>query len=311
MPNSRDESRKGHYPQTTPKPASLMYAVGAGSDPGKRKKRNEDSLLAASSLYNAHPSSLPFGLFIVADGLGAYVNGQDASSRAIQAMVDCIWPKMIRNPTLRPRACTALLREAVQRANTEVCQQNIDLHSRPGTDIDVGVSATITATMIVGSTAYVANVGNCRTYLYNAHQGLKQVTTDHSAAARLVAEGKLAPDDLYNTRRFSNQVTRALFNKPRVEIDHFTLPLHLGDTLLLCSYGLWSVLPDPRIEDLISHAPSNPSGTAEALIQAALDAGGSWNISVIVVSLLEAQDQTPVPGMQLFAIPETIHLPEV
>ncbi len=165
MPDNREEMRElSHHAegsgrkQTTPSP-SLAYAVGAGSDPGKRRKHNEDSILAVSSRGNTPLSALPFGLFVVADGIGGHDDGQEASCCAIQAMVDSLLPKLGRFNTLQPEACTARLSEAVQKANEAVYQQNIDLRSRDRkrglrTERVGRVFTTLTAAMLVGSIAY-------------------------------------------------------------------------------------------------------------------------------------------------------------
>lgn len=159
--------------------------MGAGSDPGKRKKFNEDSILAITGTSTYPP--IPFGLFIVADGMGGYVNGQDASCCAIQAIADCILPKIVRGDIVQPETCSALLDEAVQRANKAVCQYNINLHEKEGADIDVGALTTVTATMVIGSTAYIANVGNSHTYLYDESDGLKKITNNQSCALDAVS----------------------------------------------------------------------------------------------------------------------------
>src|SRR5258708_5431731 len=108
MSDNRDESREfshngeGPGPQQTTPSTFLAYVVGAGSDPGKRRKHNEDSICAVSSRGNTPLSALPFGLFIVADGTGGYSDGQEASCCAVQAMVDSLWPKLVRSNTLQP-----------------------------------------------------------------------------------------------------------------------------------------------------------------------------------------------------------------
>ena len=172
-----------------------------------------------------------------------------------------------------------------------------------------GLYTTLTVAMLIGSTAYVANVGDCRTYLYRAKQGLRKVTTDHLWVARWIEDGTLTPEDLYiHTKR--NQLYRALFTHPQAEVDLFTVPLQSGDVVLLCSAGLWREVRDPKIEEIIRSAPSDLSQVASVLIQTALDGGGKDNVSVIVISILEAGDQTLVAGVQLFARPESIHLPQ-
>lgn len=293
-------------PLPTTELTSLAYVVGVGSDLGKQKKLNEDSLFAAQSIGDRDTLPLSFGLFVLADGMGAYADGQDASSSAIQTMVDFIWPQVVRSTTFRPEGWVTLLAEAVQLANEVVYQQNIPLQAR---DVDFSVMTTVTAAMVVGSTAYVANVGDSRTYLYRASEGLKKVTTDHLWVARQIEAGILKPDDLY-THPHRNVIERVLGWKLPVEVDLFTVQLHPGDTVLLCSDGLWNMVRDSKIEDILCHTLPDPSQAAEALIQSALNGGGKDNVSVIVVSMLEASNQTLVPSVQFFARPNSLHTPQ-
>jgi serine/threonine protein phosphatase PrpC len=256
---------------------------------------------------------LPFGLFVVADGMGGHYDGQEASCDAVQAMVDFLLPKLGSFNSLQPEACTSLLASAVQKANEAVYQKNVDLNNRSRgrtPEVEPRVSTTLTAAMLVGSTAYVANIGDCRTYLYRAKEGLWKVTTDHLWVARWIEDGTLNPEDLY-THTKSNQLYRALFTHPQAEVDLFTVPLQPGDVILLCSPGLWRKVRDSEIEEVIRSAPSDPSQVAEVLIQTALDRRGWDNVSVIVVSMLEVQGQILGPGIQLFISPDRLHLSQV
>ena len=105
--------------------------------------------------------------------------------------------------------------------------------------------------------------------------------------ASLVEAGIIKPDDIY-THPKRNQIYRSLGEKPVVNADFFSrYPLNPGDKLLLCSDGLWDMVRDPAIEQVLSAVP-DPSQTGNALIKAALDGGGEDNVSVIVVSITEA-----------------------
>jgi serine/threonine protein phosphatase PrpC len=182
----------------------------------------------------------------------------------------------------------------VQHANQSVHQRNMELRADMGT--------TITAALIVGATAYVANVGDSRTYLYRKPEGLRKVTNDHSVVASLVEAGIIQPDDIY-THPKRNQIYRSLGEKPVVDVDCFKVALQPEDKLLLCSDGLWDMVRDPAIERILNAVP-DPSQTGNALIKAALDGGGEDNVSVIVVQITEVAQRTGVAGVQLLARPE-------
>jgi serine/threonine protein phosphatase PrpC len=128
--------------------------------------------------------------------------------------------------------------------------------------------------------------------------------------ASLVEAGIIKPDDIY-THPKRNQIYRSLGEKPVVEVDTFTVHLAPGDKFLLCSDGLWDMVRDPKIEEVLRTTTPNPSQAADALIQAALEGGGEDNVSVIVVSVQENDQQEQVPSFQLIDKPDTIQLPQL
>jgi serine/threonine protein phosphatase PrpC len=282
----------------------LGIVVGTRSDPGiKRKyKPNEDSLFAAHWQREANTEAVPFGLFVVADGMGGHANGQDASRSAIQTIIDFMLPKLSKTVDPYSKDLEQLLANAVQHANQVVHQHNLELRADMGT--------TVTATLIVGATAYVSNVGDSRTYLYRAPDGLKKVTNDHSVVASLVEAGIIKPDDIY-THPKRNQIYRSLGEKASVEVDSFVVHLLPGDKLLLCSDGLWDMVRDPKIESVLKSAVPDLTMTADALIKAALDGGGEDNVSVIVISLTETPQHTVEHGIQLLAKPDAVQMPQL
>src|SRR6266487_1299934 len=286
---------------------NLSLAVGHLTDPGiKRKhKPNEDSLFAMQGARTYNTLSQQFGLFVVADGMGGHANGQDASRLAIQTIIDYILPKIsANNDEMDDDAFLNLLCEGVQHANQAVHQRNLEERADMGT--------TMTTALVVGATAYVANVGDSRTYLYRQPEGLRKITHDHSVVASLVDAGIIKPDDIY-THPKRNQIYRSLGEKPSVEVDSFKVRLQPGDKLLLCSDGLWDMVRDPEIQRLLSTPAPDPTKTGKELIQAALDGGGEDNVSVIVVSISEApsDSQAGMTGVQLLAKPETVTVPNL
>ncbi|BCL81497.1 DZR and PP2Cc domain-containing protein [Ktedonobacteria bacterium brp13] len=282
----------------------IGFIVGTRSDPGikRRYKPNEDSLFAVQGVISPETSPIIFGLFVVADGMGGHANGEDASRLAIQTIVDYILPRLVDGPPRSGDAYTQLLMEGVQEANLAVHQNNMEQRGDMGT--------TITATLQVDNIAYVANVGDSRTYVYRPSDGLHKITIDHSVVASLVEAGIIKPDDIY-THPKRHQIYRSLGEKPGVEIDTFTVQLQRGDKLLLCSDGLWDMVRDPKIEAVIKRADPNPALTGDALIQAALDGGGEDNVSVIVVQMTESVNARNMPRLQLVAKPDSVQMPQL
>ncbi len=258
----------------------LYLDIGTGLDAGikRRGRPNEDSLLAVENITSSITAPCPVGLFLIADGMGGHGNGREASQLALRAMRESILIALqlsVEDDTL-----PELLVEAVQSANHSVYKCNQQQHADMGT--------TITASLLWGATAYVANVGDSRTYLYRESEGLIQVTQDHSTVARLVKRGAIKADDVY-THPQRNEIYRSLGNYPTVEVDTFTVPMQVGDILLLCSDGLWEMVRDTAIEEILSTSASSSSQLCSMLVQAALDAGGKDNISVIAVCMREDQ----------------------
>jgi len=149
------------------------------------------------------------------------------------------------------------------------------------------MGTTMTAALVIDTTAYVAHVGDSRCYLYRQSAGLSRVTHDHSIVAALVDVHVIEPDDIY-THPMRNLIYRCLGEKASIEVDGSTVPLTAGDILLLCSDGLWEMVRDPQIAAILSEPALDASGTAHALIQAALAAGGEDNVSVIVAKVNHA-----------------------
>ncbi len=261
---------------------TTRFIVSTGLDAGlKRKDRpNEDSLLALQNTRVLRGNTCPVGLFVVADGMGGHTNGQEASRLVIQTLSKTVVPSIIYGPTDDNYA--ELLAEGVHHANLEVYQRNRQRKVNMGT--------TIAAALVVDTTAYVVSAGDSRVYLYRASSGLSQVTRDHSTVARLVEHGLITPEDVYTHPR-RNEIYRSLGHHPSEDLDRFILALQPEDILLLCSDGLWEMVRDHQIEQIIASTLHQPTQISAALVQAALDGGGKDNISVIVV-YVKAEEAT-------------------
>ncbi len=263
-------------PQPTAQESPVTLRVGTGLDAGitRREKPNEDHLLAVHGTHTFNADYRPYGLFVVADGMGGHANGQEASRLVIQHIRNAIIPTLLSNVDLDSKHSKELLLEGIQHANLAIYQQN----RQQGSDM----GSTITSAILVGSMLTVANVGDSRTYLYNTAKGLSQVTHDHSMVARMVEKGVIGPDDIY-THPQRNQIYRCLGENASVQIDAFSLSFHPGDTLLLCSDGLWEMVRDVRIQEILRDTLPDAALATQLLVRAALEGGGKDNISAIVV----------------------------
>jgi protein phosphatase len=134
-----------------------------------------------------------------------------------------------------------------------------------------------------GSQAVIANAGDSRTYLIRRGR-IHPVTRDHSLVASLVQDGQILPNEVY-THPQRNVIYRFLGQKGMVLPDIYRENLRPGDIVLLCSDGLWEMIQEEaRLVELIRSAP-NLDAACQALVEAANDAGGDDNISVILVKV--------------------------
>lgn len=281
--------------------SQVKLDVASVTHPGikRRDKPNEDSLLALEGIRFQGRRTQPFGLFIVADGMGGHLNGQEASRLSIQVMIDRVLPALSGKGELEEADFRRLLIEGVQEANRAIYQRSRQQRATMGT--------TITAALVVDDTAIVANAGDSRTYLYRATEGLRQVTKDHSVVAYLVERGIIPSDDIYS-HPLRNRVYRSLGSEEFLAVDTFTMSLQPGDTLLLCSDGLWEMVRDPLIAQIMRFGHDS-SVMSDALLQAALAGGGADNISAVVVQISQAAVCRGVAGLHLLARPDTVELP--
>jgi serine/threonine protein phosphatase PrpC len=233
----------------------LALQVGSHLDPGlKRKNRpNEDTIFVTHGFMTS-PSASPklFALLMVADGMGGQAHGQEASRLAVGSLAEYV-SVSLRSQQMTSEAFLPLRREGVRYAHPVVYQRNRERRTDMGT--------TMTAALVIDNTAYVAHVGDSRFYLFREPNGLSQITQDHSLVAALVAAGAIQPEDIY-THPMRNLIYRCLGEKSK-----------------------WEMIHDQQIAAILTTPMPDPSGTAHALIQAALAGGGVDNVSAIVVQV--------------------------
>lgn len=234
--------------------STLMW--GARSDVGCVRSHNEDSYLAASPL------------FCVCDGMGGHAAGEVASAIAVETIAKT-----------GPKSADAVqLAASIEAANAAIIEAAMNGVGRPG------MGCTATAAYIEGTTLAIAHVGDSRAYLL--HEGtLIRVTRDHSYVEELVDAGEITADEA-RTHPNRSVITRALGSDPAMYADHFTLNVEEGDRLILCSDGMSGMIPDGEIER-IAQQSSTAQICTDNLVDAALAAGGSDNVTVVVVDITD------------------------
>src|SRR6266566_3238745 len=262
--------------EATPEREPAGLEVGVGLHPGFQRKDapNEDALFEIRGTHSTRSGLQQVGLFVVADGMRNPGLGQEASRLAIQALSAVMVPALLSNARV---IFADLLQEGVYSANLAVYSRNREMAEK-----NCKMGTTMTAALVVGPTAYVANAGNSRTYLYRRNQGLSQITQDHSPTARLLREGAITSEDIH-THPYHKVLERYLGRHASVEVDSFVVQLCTGDILLLCSDGLWEMVRDAEIEKIICSSEPHPMQISTMLVQTALNHGGADNLSVIVV----------------------------
>jgi serine/threonine protein phosphatase PrpC len=253
----------------------LDYQVGRRSHPGKMRTNNEDSLLSMELTCISQGAIEPCGLFAIADGLGGHTAGEQASELVITSIAKTAPGDIIvlRNPGYEDHE--EWLKRIFQDANQAV----YEARQKAGNDM----GSTLAMCLLIGTQAYLANIGDSRIYLVS-QQSIKQLTTDHSLVQHWVENGQISEEEArYHPQR--NVIYRSLGEKPLGEVDCIRQQVFSKDKLLLCSDGLSGLLEDDQIYEIISKA-SSPQEACDQLVEAANSFGGDDNISVILVEIL-------------------------
>lgn len=238
------------------------------------RERNEDSCLAFSSEIGGHFTMMPFGLYIVADGMGGHINGHVASKIASRVAANHILkeiylPLLVHDSPPQVSIRDALV-DAVQLANTAVFENEPEIDS----------GTTLTVALLLGSRLYVAHVGDSRLYLHTEDK-FEAVTNDHSLVQRLQDVGSLTAEEA-TVYRYRHVLLRAVGQGSEVEIDTYMRLLPKKGKLLLCSDGLCGFVSDDILKSKLNQ-PVSLEKMAEELYNTAIDANSNDNITVILV----------------------------
>lgn len=254
----------------------MKISCQAVTDVGRKRKGNEDSLLA-------NPEQK---LFVVADGMGGHAAGEVASKIAVESInefvcltsadEDITWPFGL-DQTISFDGNR--LKSAIQYANRKVLEGTRERKEY------MGMATTVVAMLVDGTSVNLAHVGDSRGYLMRNAE-LRQLTSDHSWVNEQIESGAISADQA-RSHPLRNVVTRALGGKPELQVDLLVHKIEPQDMLLLCSDGLTGMLPDDEIARVIRESGSDLEHIANALVAAANERGGEDNITVLLVRFEE------------------------
>lgn len=272
-------------------PAVVADFYGA-TDVGQIRQRNEDQFLVAAlerSLL-VEGSSLPAEagtrltdtpqgrLLIVADGMGGHGGGELASAVTIDAMAlyaFAAMPWAVLDDGCNADELSKGLLEAVSKAQARVRR----VAQRK--NVDDALGTTLTLAYLTWPQLHLVHVGDSRAYLYR-NGSLHRLTKDHTLAQRLVDGNAMTAEEAA-----ASPLTHVLVNAvgggtDELEVELHRLDIQLEDQLLLCTDGLYDMVPDDTIAKLLSATTQPVERVVQTLIGAANEAGGRDNITVVL-----------------------------
>jgi protein phosphatase len=253
-----------------------LLDVGYAQSVGRQRDHNEDALLAINTALSTSGGLTSFGLFIVADGMGGHKQGEVASELAVRTMASQITQKLML-ARIAPQPVPP--KESIQ----EIMDHSVQEAHRLITKEAPGSGTTMTALLLLDKHITIAHIGDSRAYIVHPNGDLQTLTRDHSLVMRMMELGQLTEEEAaVHPQR--NVLYRALGQGEAFAPDITTSPQPESGYLMLCSDGLWGVLPRETIAHIITENTS-PQVASWKLVDAANEAGGPDNITVILIQL--------------------------
>lgn len=240
---------------------------GAATDVGRVREVNEDAFLAAPPV------------FVVADGMGGHDGGDVASAIVVEEF------GRLADEGYDPRRGADVVTETLRTCQDRIAEYGAAQRARGAARSHAGT--TVVVALLVeddeGPKWLLANLGDSRIYRFDDGR-LEQVSVDHSVVQELVEAGAITADDAA-THPERHVITRALGGPDAAEADYFLLPLTSVERLVLCSDGITGMIGDPVMAEILGRV-ADPRDAADAMVAAALEAGGRDNATVVVVDVV-------------------------
>ncbi|MBI2988999.1 MAG: Stp1/IreP family PP2C-type Ser/Thr phosphatase [Deltaproteobacteria bacterium] len=265
------------------------------SDVGVVRTNNEDSFVMAdltngqrkiASSALDHVVGEKGSLFVVADGMGGANAGEVASLMAVELVSNNLSQQLGRISRISRRDFVEALKKAVEQANAAIHQESRNNEERKG------MGTTITAAAVYDGAVFFAQVGDSRGYILR-NGLLGQMTQDQSLVAHLIASGALTPEEAKKHPQ-RNVILQALGVQPEVNVALSFEELRRGDSVVVCSDGLWGKVEAEELKDIL-RCYSTPEQACQQMIKMARERGGEDNITVIVARFEGERLQPPSP----------------
>lgn len=221
-------------------------------------------------------------LAVIADGMGGQNAGEIASATAIETVQELFSPtSMPSNVVEKPERIISYIKKVIIQADLRIKQRGTNDSSVQG------MGSTIVIVWLIGGNAYVGWMGDSRAYSYMPDKGLSRITKDHSFVQQLVDANIMSEEQAMNDPN-SNIVTRSLGDaSQKAKPDVICHSVTQGELLLLCTDGLCGVCNDKEIEIVLNQESNDIYSCKEKLTESALSAGGSDNITIALLQIVE------------------------
>lgn len=270
----------------------LSFRLFAGTDIGLRDN-NEDNFTVCPDLTHNEwflpdnaQAKIQLGelgcIMVVADGMGGQNAGEVASAIAISTVQEWFSAKKLpRNITKKPETISRFLKKVITAADIQIKD-----HSKNNPESE-GMGSTIVLAWVIEQRAYIAWLGDSRAYSFVPDKGIARLSKDHSFVQQLIDADKLT-EEAALTHPQSNIITRSLGDiSQKAKADVVAHDLSNGEIIMLCTDGLCGSCLDQQIGTIIEKEQNNLQQCKEKLTEAALDAGGSDNITISLFQVID------------------------
>lgn len=251
----------------------MFVEVCGATSIGKIRELNEDSFIICG-----FDDGKPNGICVLADGMGGHNAGEVASAKAAELIALDLVGHFGETDEKRIRQNIA---SAIDFANSEIYKMSLKNHDQ------AGMGTTVVTIFVADGVVRIANIGDSRAYVISEKK-IRKITVDHSVVEELVKSGSITSEEARN-HPDKNIITRAVGTEEYVDADFYEYTPNGGEIILMCSDGLYEMLRDKEIKNIVNKA-ENLNEAVNALIDAANENGGVDNITVIALQFKKEEN---------------------